>query len=68
MNVTEPLLYIITHAKNFFREENPLKNLYKKPIVSLLYFDEQDLITESPSEFDGVGYIPDDWYTGWSVV
>ncbi|MBR2903289.1 MAG: hypothetical protein IKC37_01450 [Clostridia bacterium] len=45
-----------------------MKNFYEKPILSVLYFNEQDLITESPSEFDGTGYIRDDWYTGWEAV
>ena len=39
-----------------------MKNIYEKPIVSLLYFDECDLITESPSDFDGTGTIPENWW------
>ena len=44
-----------------------MKNDYQKPTLQIEYFEEKDLITESPSEFDGVGYIPDDWYEGWLV-
>ena len=45
-----------------------MKSSYEKPILMIEFFDEKDLITESPSNFDGVGYIPDDWLEGgWNA-
>lgn len=45
-----------------------MKGMYKKPVLQIEYFEEKDLITESPSNFDGVGYIPDDWLEGgWNA-
>ena len=44
-----------------------LKSIYEKPSVVIERFEETDLITESPSEFDGVGHIPDDWFVDWNV-
>ncbi len=44
-----------------------MKRIYEKPLLVIEYFGEEDLITESPSEFDGVGYIPEEWMSGWNV-
>ena len=44
------------------------KAKYVSPKVVTLWFEASDIITESSSEFDGVGYIPDDWFVGWNAV
>lgn len=44
-----------------------MKSIYEKPLLMIEYFEEKDLITESPSNFDGVGYIPDEWMGGWNA-
>ena len=40
------------------------KAKYCTPVLQVETFDERDLITESPSNFDGVGFIPEDWFFG----
>ena len=70
-DIIEPLLFIITHEKYskdlYSRRKNPLKSIYEQPSVVIERFEETDLITESPSEFDGVGYIPDEWLGSWNA-
>ena len=44
-----------------------MKTSYEKPSIVIEFFEEKDVITESPSEFDGVGYIPDEWLSGWNA-
>ena len=39
-----------------------MKNIYQKPIITIEFFDEKDIITESPSSYDGTGSIPDGWW------
>ncbi|MBR2903240.1 MAG: hypothetical protein IKC37_01200 [Clostridia bacterium] len=41
------------------------KRKYVAPVAIVELFEEVDLITESPSSYDGVGYIPNEWYNGW---
>ena len=62
------VISIITQVRFSNGRTNPLKSSYEKPILMIEFFDEKDLITESPSNFDGVGYIPDDWLEGgWNA-
>ena len=37
---------------------------YVAPNLQVEWLDEEDIVTASPSEFDGVGYIPDTWFFG----
>ena len=43
------------------------KEKYSTPVVIIETFDKADIITESPSDFDGVGYIPEEWTQGWNA-
>ena len=43
------------------------KAKYIPPVILVDTFMETDVITESPSEFDGVGYIPDEWLGSWNA-
>ena len=38
---------------------------YVTPVLVVDLFDGADLITESPSNYDGVGFIPGTWDNGW---
>ena len=69
-DIIKLLLFIVTHAQlkgMISKEDNLLKSIYEQPSVVIERFEETDLITESPSEFDGVGYIPDEWLGSWNA-
>jgi len=39
-----------------------LKSIYQKPIMTIEFFDEKDVMTVSNT--DGLGFIRDDWWIG----
>lgn len=39
-----------------------MKSIYEKPILTIEFFEEQDVLTTSNA--DGLGEIRDDWWMG----
>ena len=42
-----------------------MKKKYLSPIVVVETFEATDIITESPSAYDGLGFIPGGWMDAW---
>ncbi len=39
-----------------------MRKIYQEMLIEIEFFQEEDIVTASPSGYDGTGEIPDWWY------